>query len=150
MKGVYGTIEVVTNQYVVGKMWEEYTDGGHKSREAHMIYGVFNNVDEAISCLGEHLPKHVSEYIDAQFFVHKERFDKAVAIYPEMETMVEKRELGADAYEIEYRRWHEMPILTPEQRIQLADITGYTFATWDDSSKYYINRTALVPVEVIK
>jgi len=150
MKGVFGDIEVKTNQYVVGKMWAQYDNEGRTCREAHMIYGVFDDVNDAIKCIGEKLPNHVSYYVDDTFFVDKERFDAVVAIYPEMDTMVEKRELGSDAYEIDYKDWRGMPILTSEQRVQLADLCGYQFSTMDDSSKYYINRVALVPVEVIK
>ena len=149
MKGIFGDIEVKTNQFVAGKMWTQYDNEGHTFREAHMVYGVFDDVDDAVACIGEHLPNHVSYYVDDTFFIPKERFDAVAAIYPEMNTMVSKQDLG-DAYEIEYKDLRGMPILTSQQRVALADLCGYTFSTMDDSSKYYVNRVALVPVEVIK
>ncbi len=145
MKGVFGDIEVKTNHYVVGKQWSQF-----EGREAHHILGVFNNVDDAITCISENLPADIDDYIDSQYYILKEDYDKAVAICPEIESCCKTREVSDKAWEIEFPRRHEMPVLNAGQRLQLADMFGYTFATWDDTTRYYINRVALVPVEVIK
>lgn len=145
-KAITGTVEVKTNCYQVGKFWQNDESG----RDGHKVFGWFDNVEDAVECISNHLPQTLPCYLDDRFFVTKELFDNIAAIYPQLMTMVERRELSSDAYEIEYRQWHKMPLLTPDQRVQIADLCGYTFTGDDGSSQYYIHRTANVPVEVIK
>jgi hypothetical protein len=114
------------------------------------VFGWFDNVEDAVECISNHMPQTLPCYLDDRFFVRKELFDNIAAIYPQIMTMVDRRELSPDTYEIEYTQWSKMPLLTPDQRVQIADLCGYTFENDDGSSQYYIHRTANVPVEVIK
>ena len=141
---VYGTQVVETNRYVVGK----FTYNDDSSQENHYIHGVFDNVDEANDKLADILPHSIWSYADDQYYLHKERYEQILAIYPEM-ALAHKEDMGTSWY-IQYVDTNYFPMLTAEQRLKLADLCGHDFETSYSSERYYIHRVALVPVEVIK
>jgi hypothetical protein len=140
---------VVANHFVVGVARSCFReDEPHLKLESNDVIGVFNNVEDAKTCLFDHLPSGIWDWIDSQYYIPKELFAQVAAIYPEMETMVEKYDMGT-SWEILTSRDQDMPELTTDQRTRLAAILGVTFEYSCSIDKYYINRTAFVPVEVI-
>ena len=144
MKGVFGQQTVETNHYVVGK----FTFSEDTKEEHHHIHGVFNNLDEANDKLADILPNRIWSYADDQYYIHKERYEQILAVYPDM-ALAQKEDMG-NSWFIQYVNTNDFPLVTREQRLKLADLCGHDFETSYSGERYYIHRVALVPVEVIK